>query len=145
MAPAIRESTKTVRSVKVEITHFINAHLFWIRRISGTEYNFENFEENFQQKFESKQKAKNVVQHRVNDIVAVFYTTLGKWLRCEIDKIDNKKRNCIVWSIDYGFPFQTSLESIVLIDDEKIRTTDCQRIAKMALANVIPTNSVSLS
>lgn len=131
----------------VEITHFINPHVFWLRKCNIVDHEFDGIESEMQQ-YALRQHKKSIVMCRQSQIdrgsrVAVYFVAWKKWLRCDVDVIDAKCERCIVWAIDYGFPFQSSIELIVLIEDYRLAQKCTERIMKVAISCVVPWKGVS--
>lgn len=131
----------------VEITHFINPHVFWLRKCNNVDHEFEGIESELQQYAMCQQK-KLVLMRRKRQIdrgsrAAVYFVAWKKWLRCDVDVIDAKCERCILWAIDYGFPLQSSIELMVLIEDHRMAQNCTDRIMKVAISTVVPWKGVS--
>lgn len=133
----------------VEITHFINPHVFWLRKRNIVDHEFAAIESEMQQ-YALRQHEKLVLTRRRNQIdrgarVAVYFVAWKKWLRCDVDVIDAKCERCILWAIDYGFPLQSSIELMVLIENHRLAQKCSDRIMKVAISSVVPWKGVSRS
>lgn len=131
----------------VEITHLINPHVFWLRKCNAVDYEFEGIECELQH-YALRQHKKLLLMCRKRQIdrgsrAAVYFVAWKKWLRCDVDVIDAKCERCILWAIDYGFPFQSSIELMVLIEDHRLAQTCTDRIMKAAISTVVPWKGVS--
>lgn len=130
------------KSEFVEITHFINPHVFWLRKCNIVDHDFDGVESKLQQ-YAFKQYDKLLLsqcQRKLErcDRVAVYFVSWKKWLRCDVDVIDAKCTRCILWAIDYGFPFQSSIDLIVSIEDRNLAYKCTNRIMKAAISTVLP-------
>ncbi|XP_061388957.1 uncharacterized protein LOC133324087 [Musca vetustissima] len=99
----------------VAITHFINPHLFWYRKIGGPDDNFHalsTMEERLQILYRGK-PATDRCRLVVGDIVAVNFVVWNKYIRAEILQIaELQQEEYIVWAIDYGFPLLTKRQHL---------------------------------
>lgn len=127
----------------VEITHFINPHVFWLRKCNTDDRDFEGIEIELQ-RYAMRQYAilplyDRRLQIERNDRVAVYFVAWKKWLRCDVDVINANSERCILWAIDYGFPLQSPLRLVVSIEDLKLTQKCANRITKVAISTVVPT------
>lgn len=126
----------------VEITHFINPHVFWLRKCNIVDREFDRIESDLQQYASRQHKKFSTHQRKMaiecDDRVAVYFVAWKKWLRCNVDVIDAEGVRCILWAIDYGFPFKSSIELIVAIEDSRLAASCTKLIMKAAIATVIP-------
>lgn len=107
----------------IEITHFINPHLFWYK-IAGKsnesqktviEHNFSEFAK----RCYNQNCAKNFdAKISVSDNVAVYYLKEKKWIRATVDKFDPSEGSMILWADDYGIPLECSRNLVMTLDDE---------------------------
>lgn len=99
----------------VAVTHFINPHLFWYRKIGGPDDNFHILtllEERLQTLYRCK-PAIDRCRLDVGDIVAVNFVVWNKYIRAEIlQKGELQQEEYIVWAIDYGFPLLSKREHL---------------------------------
>lgn len=99
----------------IEITHFINPHLFWFK--------YKEQDPSFQEKIKSLETrlANNIpVKHperiKTNDVVALNWISKNKWIRVYVNARENAK--LIVWAIDYGIPIITTFDLIAKLDSD---------------------------
>lgn len=103
----------------IEITHFINPHLFWFKYVDNSSKNHQKNVERELSKF--AQKSYNDVRTpalQMNEKVAVYLVSKNKWIRAVIDEYDSSNDFVVLWAIDYGFPFKSSTKFVTALDDE---------------------------
>lgn len=113
----------TNKPQNIEITHFINPHLFWYKiagksnesQKAAIEHKFLEFakqcyNQNCAKNFDAKIS--------VSDYVAVYYLNEKKWIRATVDKFDPSEGSMILWADDYGFPMDCSRNLVISLDDE---------------------------
>lgn len=126
----------------VEITHFINPHVLWLRKCNVIDAEFDGIESELQ-KYALRQHKKwktSVCSKRIvrDDRVAVYFVEWKKWLRCDVDLIDSKCERCILWAIDYGFPLESAVHLVVPLEDSELEQKYTKRIMKAAISAVVP-------
>lgn len=114
----------TKKPPNIQITHFINPHLFWyktagksnVSQKSAIEYKLSEFAKRcYNQKFAENVGAKIAV----SDYVAVYYLNEKKWIRATVEKINpSSDGSMILWADDYGFPMECSKNLVISLDDE---------------------------
>lgn len=108
----------------IEITHFINPHLFWYKiagksNVSQKTVIEDKFSE-FAKRCYDQNCAENVgAKIAVSDYVAVYYLKEKKWIRATVEKINpSSNGSMILWADDYGFPMECSKNLVISLDDE---------------------------
>lgn len=107
----------------IEITHFINPHLFWYK-IAGKsnesqKATIEHKFLEFAKRYYNQNCAKNFdAKISVSDYVAVYYLNEKKWIRATVDKFNSSEGSMILWADDYGFPMDCSRNLVISLDDE---------------------------
>lgn len=121
--------------------------MFWLRKCNINDRQFEGIEKDLQQyafrvheKLSGGQRAKPI---ECKDRVAVYFVDWKKWIRCDVDVIDAIRERCILWSIDYGFPFQSSINMVVLIEDNGLAQQYTNLITRAAIHMTVPSKNVS--
>lgn len=113
----------TSKPQNIEITHFINPHLFWYKiagksnesQKTAIEHKFSEFAK----RCYNQNCAKNFdTKISVRDYVAVYYLNEKKWIRATVDKFDPAEGSMILWADDYGIPMKCSRNLIISLDDE---------------------------
>ncbi|XP_073832020.1 uncharacterized protein [Musca autumnalis] len=124
----------------VAITHFINPHLFWYRKIGGPDDNFHVLsllEEKLQSQYRGKPCLDHISRLDVGDIVAVHFVVWNRYIRAEIlQKADLQQAEFIVWAIDYGFPLLTKKEHVRYLPEALTGRIDI--IHRGGVANIQP-------
>lgn len=132
----------------VEITHFINPHAFWLRKCNAVDnQDFHTIECELQTYALKKREKSSLANHRRlrivrDDCVVVYFVAWSKWLRCNVDVIDAKGERCILWAIDYGFPLQSSIDLIVLLENVQLAQKCSNLIMKAAISTVLPFKNI---
>lgn len=128
----------------VEITHFINPHVFWYRKCNHIDREFVHYENDLQQyalrerERLSSQSNSQREAIKCGDRVVVYFVEWSKWLRCSVDVVDCHYEKCILWAIDYGIPIQSTIKSVVPIANHQLAHMSTGRIAKAAICNALP-------
>lgn len=113
------------QKIFINITHFVNPHLFWFKNKNEQDDGVEELERTLKRYVaESGDRisaAKNWDELKHEQYVAVRW--LKKWVRAEIDVYDENgaaigSNEAIVWITDYGYPLKISLDSMVLLSAE---------------------------
>lgn len=111
------------RSKDIEITHFINPHLFWYKIAGKSNESQKTVIEQklsaFAKRYYSEYCAKNVdTKISVNDNVGVYYLNEQKWIRAIVDEFDRLEESMVLWAEDYGIPMKCSRNLVISLDDE---------------------------
>uniref|UniRef100_A0A1I8NZG2 RNA helicase n=1 Tax=Stomoxys calcitrans TaxID=35570 RepID=A0A1I8NZG2_STOCA len=122
----------------VTVTHFINPHLFWYRKIGGPDDKFHVLtllEERLHELYKNKPPTEARCRPAVGDKVAVHYVVWNKFIRAEIlQKAEFQKEEYIVWAMDYGFPLLTKKEYLRNLPDiltKSIGLIHCGGVSKI--------------
>lgn len=133
-------------SKTIEFTHVVNPHLFYFKiqnQINNDVLYIERELKKYVVEFRDEKCAiNNRGEYIVGDHVGVYVVSQHKWIRAEIDLID-EDGELIVWATDYGFPLKTPLNLVVLLNDEHekmCRTTE-SNIFKGGIFNIFPATS----
>ncbi|XP_055601520.1 uncharacterized protein LOC129750576 [Uranotaenia lowii] len=112
----------------IRITHYINPHNFWFKHESDYAYNPEQQQfqlelNNFcEQTFGRGNLTSGIyTPRRVGELVAVFYFQLSRWIRAEVDEIQEDlsgQIHCNLWAIDEGVPLKTSCRYVKPLPDK---------------------------
>lgn len=107
----------------VAITHFINPHLFWYRKVGtpGDEYIhvLADLERKLQDLYRNKPSMETRCRPVIGDKVAVNFVAWNKFIRAEVlQTAEFKQEEYIVWTTDYGFPLVTKKEHIRRLPEE---------------------------
>lgn len=106
-------------SRKIQITHIINAHLFWFKYADEIDSQLDEIESDLA-KYEAdndhEMYADRQTNYRSECFVGVYYKKKQKWIRAELDVNDMEiKDEVIVWATDYGFPLKTKIDLMIIL------------------------------
>ncbi|XP_055644302.1 putative ATP-dependent RNA helicase SoYb [Toxorhynchites rutilus septentrionalis] len=105
----------------IRITHYINPHNFWFKHDSAYLYNAEEqkflleLNEYCESTYTRGKIAESYIPHRQGELVAVFYFQQARWIRAEVDEIQQElggQIHCNLWAIDEGIPVRTNCRYI---------------------------------
>ncbi|XP_075157458.1 uncharacterized protein LOC142230710 [Haematobia irritans] len=100
----------------ITVTHFINPHLFWYRKIGGPDDNFyilTLLEKRLQELYKNKPSTEARCRPAVGDKIAVHFVVWNKFIRAEVlQTAEFQQEEYIVWATDYGFPLLTKKEYV---------------------------------
>lgn len=94
------------KNLPINITHYINPHIFYFKIDVGTTEESEEFDSLLESY--ALQKVKEYpkgYEPEVGDIVLVYFQPWNKWIRGEVDFIANfltKPTSYILWSFENG-------------------------------------------
>lgn len=131
----------------IKITHVINPHLFFFKvqnQIDSEVHYIERELKKFVVKYRDEKCAtNNDSEYFVGDFVALYVVSQNKWIRAEIDVVDEDKSEIIVWATDYGFPLITPLNLVILLNDELTNLCHATKpkIFKGGMSDILPATS----
>lgn len=136
-------------SNQIQITHIINAHLFWFKYVDQPDLNAAKIEAELRKYVdehgEDVYADQSKKDYRDEEIVAVYLRSKKKWIRAEVDVTDEPadENVLIVWATDYGIPVKTSLDSVILLSPElkKICEKTPTNIVQGGICNIMPGSS----
>lgn len=129
----------------IEITHFVDPHLFWFKFAHDRNDQFAAFEVQLQRYAIDRSGKVSHIQRRrgikADDIVLIRHSShAAKWLWCVVESVDTL---CSVWAIDYGFPAQVTLDSVILVEDDELSARNFDVLFQAAISTVMPANGVN--
>lgn len=142
----------TLGSNHIQITHVINAHLFWFENANQSDPNVDVIEKQLQKYVDESgddiYADRSDDEYKNEDIVAVYLQpkkqTKKKWIRAEVDVIDEPagENEVIVWATDYGYPVKTTLDSVVLLSPRLKEICSVKpAIFKGGIWNILPAST----
>lgn len=132
-------------SVKVQITHIINPHLFWSKEIDKADPKLLQLEDELKryahQNLNKMCAAKTGNKYETEPVVVAY--SQKKWLRAKIDR-PNQNGQVVLWAIDYGHPFKVSLDYVLLLNDDlKQKCFDIKsNVFQSGIYGVMPSSKV---
>lgn len=132
---------------RIKITHVINPHLFWVKLIDQDAdlAEIESKLRDYAVKTRTEMgAARSDVNYENGSIVAVNMVSEKKWVRAQIDDVNDPLLNdeVIVFALDYGAPLRVSLDSVVPLDDDlkqkcaSVKTT----VFQVGIHGIVPSN-----
>ena len=118
----------------IEITHFINPHLFWFKLKNSTNDVRDHLETRIEEYVGQKADVKPIV----GNIVAVYHSESQKWIRAEVDVVCTD--GLILWAIDYGFPMSTKNRFIRPLSYDLRQ--NIENVFVGGIANIVPCQQV---
>lgn len=105
------------REKLIEITYFVNPHLFWFKYADETvNKTVQMIETNLKSYVKRKSSSENEI-FRVGHMVAVYIVAEQKWIRGKLIQIESNNEYLIVWATDYGYPIKTTSNLVASIND----------------------------
>lgn len=99
----------------IEITHFVNPHLFWFK-YKKQDLSFQEKIKSFETRLANNIPVKHPERIKTDDVIALNWISKNKWIRVNVLARENPK--LIVWAIDYGIPIITTFDLIAKLDSD---------------------------